>query len=179
MTTDTAALLDRFTREAERTDARVRELAGWDAVAELAIELSEGGRIAIAPSVPEAEVLLVMLGAAAFIPSDGDAIASAADVAVGIVRGRAAVAETGSVLLFEETLADRAVSMLTRNLIEVVSREDLIPDLFALKPLLAPDGAWAPRYAALVTGPSRTADIERSLTIGVQGPATVHVVVLP
>lgn len=174
-----SALLEQFTREAERTDARVRELSDWDAVAELAIELSDGGRIAIAPSVPEAEALQTRLGALAFIPEEEGAVEATADVAVGIVRGRAAVAETGSVLLFEDSLADRAVSMLSRTLIEVVTNADLLPDLFALKPVLTPNGTWAPRYAALVTGPSRTADIERSLTIGVQGPATVHVVVLP
>jgi len=38
--------------------------------------------------------------------------------------------------------------------------------------------AGLPAYASLTTGPSRTADIERSLTIGVQGPNAVHVVVL-
>jgi L-lactate dehydrogenase complex protein LldG len=36
-----------------------------------------------------------------------------------------------------------------------------------------------PSYATFVTGPSRTADIERQLTIGVQGPAAMHVVFVP
>ena len=34
------------------------------------------------------------------------------------------------------------------------------------------------RYVSLVTGPSRTADIERVLTIGVQGPKALHIIVL-
>ena len=40
--------------------------------------------------------------------------------------------------------------------------------------------AGEPRqYLSIITGPSRTADIERSLTIGVQGPSELHVVLLP
>jgi L-lactate dehydrogenase complex protein LldG len=34
------------------------------------------------------------------------------------------------------------------------------------------------RYVSLITGPSRTADIERVLTIGVQGPKVMHIVIL-
>ncbi|HKF35783.1 MAG TPA: LUD domain-containing protein, partial [Ktedonobacteraceae bacterium] len=34
------------------------------------------------------------------------------------------------------------------------------------------------RYISLVTGPSRTADIERTLTIGVQGPKALCVIVV-
>jgi L-lactate dehydrogenase complex protein LldG len=39
-------------------------------------------------------------------------------------------------------------------------------------------GAELPSALAIVTGPSRSADIEQTLTIGVHGPGEVHVVLL-
>ena len=105
-------------------------------------------------------------------------LVTVAGCAVGLVRGAFAVAETGSVVLVEERAEDRAVSMLAPIVIQVVDRADVLPRLEALleRVLLAPGGP--PVFASVTTGPSRTADIERSLTIGVHGPHEVHVVVL-
>jgi L-lactate dehydrogenase complex protein LldG len=101
---------------------------------------------------------------------------SALDIPVGFVLGMHAVAETGSVLLAESTLEDRSVGLLTLNCVQIVHTETLLPDLDEVGAVLRrlalrPNGA----YATLVTGPSRTADIEMSLTVGVQGPGKVAV----
>jgi L-lactate dehydrogenase complex protein LldG len=85
-----------------------------------------------------------------------------------------AVAETGSVLLVERSLPDRTVSMLSLALAVVCPTRALVPSLDeAMDELrqvaLDPGGA----FATLLTGPSRTADIERVLTVGVQGPGKV------
>ncbi|MDP9363469.1 MAG: lactate utilization protein, partial [Chloroflexota bacterium] len=81
-----------------------------------------------------------------------------------------------SVLLAEPTLHDRAVGMLTVAQLVLCPTAALVPSLDEAAPTLReialrPGGG----YATLVTGPSRTADIERVLTVGVQGPARVEV----
>ena len=112
------------------------------------------------------------------LPDDSDPLRSIADRAVGIAVAQLAIAETGSVLLIEPSPIDRAVSLLTRHLIVAVQETDILDEL-------AEGFAWlaqqprAAAYATFVTGPSRTADIERSLTIGVQGPSRLTVAVLP
>ena len=100
-----------------------------------------------------------------------------ADRAVGIVRAALAVAETGSVLLVEPDPVDRYVSLLTRHLIVVVREEEIVATLAEAFEWLASQPRAA-AYATFVTGPSRTADIERSLTIGVQGPSRLTVALL-
>ena len=104
-------------------------------------------------------------------------IEAIADRAVGIVRAALAVAETGSVVLVEPDPVDRYVSLLTRHLIVVVREEEIVATLAEAFEWLASQPRAA-AYATFVTGPSRTADIERSLTIGVQGPSRLTVALL-
>ncbi len=79
----------------------------------------------------------------------------------------AAVAETGSLVLTAQTQAQAGASLLPGIHLAVVRKEQILPTLeMALRLAIEPRGATT----VLISGPSRTADIEMTLTIGVHGP---------
>jgi L-lactate dehydrogenase complex protein LldG len=96
-------------------------------------------------------------------------------LALGISAAVLGIAETGSLLLAPESRWDRLLGILARVHVVAVAEADLRQSLDDLPATL--DGSAAP-YHSLVTGPTRTADIERVITIGAHGPAVLHVLVL-
>lgn len=96
-------------------------------------------------------------------------------LALGISTAVLGIAETGSVLLAPRSRWDRLVGILARVHVVAVAEADVRPSLDDLPAAL--DAGAAP-YHSLVTGPTRTADIERVITVGAHGPAVLHVVLL-
>ena len=93
--------------------------------------------------------------------------------ALGITRCTAAIADTGTLLLVFDGAHPRSTSLVPRVHLAIVNESDLVaslPDAFARMP------SPPPSAMTFVTGPSRSADIEQLLTLGVHGPAEVHVV---
>lgn len=133
----------------------------------------------LAPSLSAANPQLhsALLEVGAHQPDPESPAASVADAAVGVAAAVMAVAETGSVPVSEHALEDRVVTMLTRHLVIAVGADDIRPSLDDLA-LWLRSTAQGPGFASVISGPSRSADIERSLTIGVQGPEAVTVAVL-
>lgn len=173
------AVRDRFRTNVEAAASQYLELPGWgDVVAHLRATATT---VALAPSLAAERADLVdqlrEAGARVVVPDGDDPAGAVADVPLAVVRGELAVAESGSVLVSEYALGDRVVTMLCRRLVQVVAHEDIVPRLEHAAAWLSAR-AGQPGFASLMTGPSRTADIERSLTIGVQGPDEVDVVVL-
>ena len=178
---------DGFRTAVEAASSSYLEVADWDAViAHLADGAGAGdgpagAPVALAPSLAAAQPDLVnrfsAAGLTVVVPDGDDPAAQVADVPVAVVRGELAVAETGSVLVAEHALGDRVVTMLCHRLVQVVDADTIVARLEGAADWLAERGG-KPGFASLMTGPSRTADIERSLTIGVQGPDEVEVVVL-
>ena len=112
---------------------------------------------------------------------EAESPASVADAPAGLSVAELAIAETGSVLLAENALEARVVGMLTLTHFVLVRKETLFPmleDAGTLLSKLTRSGPDQRHYISLVTGPSRTADIERTLTIGVQGPKALCVILV-
>jgi L-lactate dehydrogenase complex protein LldG len=86
------------------------------------------------------------------------------------------LADTGSVVLAAAPDEPRARSLLPFVHVTLL-REDLI--LPGLDDLFAALGDDLPSALAIVSGPSRSADIEQKLAVGVHGPGEVHVVLMP
>ena len=177
-TTDIDAMLGRLRACVEPLGVTVLR-AGTSAEAAAAIaaqvELSAADAAVISSEVSAvAPALTAALDAAGVAWRIPDGPEDARDEALGVSLATLAVAETGSVMLAERTLADRAACALVRNHVTIVRTSTLVPSLEEAAPALRevalrPGGG----YGTLMTGPSRTADIEMSLTVGVQGPSRV------
>jgi L-lactate dehydrogenase complex protein LldG len=102
--------------------------------------------------------------------------ASLQDVDVGVVRARFGVAETGSVWLSEREYVVNSLGYLVQHLVVLLDPKQLVA---GLQDAYRRADFRAARYAALVTGPSATADIEGVLIQGAQGVRSLTVVWLP
>jgi len=104
-----------------------------------------------------------------------------ADADLGVTGADLAVAETGTLVLMSAAGRPRSTSLLPPCHVAVFDREALVESLEQVGLALE---AWhegtppAERGAVinLITGPSRTADIELTLTRGVHGPKEIHAI---
>jgi L-lactate dehydrogenase complex protein LldG len=94
----------------------------------------------------------------------------------GFSRALCGLADTGSVVIAASPEEPRANSLLPDVHVSLLREADVLPDLAALFEQL---GDELPSALAIVTGPSRSADIEQRLAVGVHGPREVHVVLEP
>jgi L-lactate dehydrogenase complex protein LldG len=98
---------------------------------------------------------------------------------VGITMAQAAIAETGTLVLEAETERHRLVSLLPPVHIAIVYARNIVLTIGdALSQLRGNESEPMSRAITFITGPSRTADIELTLTVGVHGPKELHVIVI-
>jgi L-lactate utilization protein LutC len=112
-------------------------------------------------------------GVEVFDPAASREAAFAADV--GITGVDYLLAETGSLAVYTRPDQPRSFSLLPPVHVAVADHSQILPDLFDLFDL---EPKQPPTCLTLITGPSKTGDIELRLVTGVHGPGEVHVVLI-
>ena len=97
------------------------------------------------------------------------------DADIGITDVHAALAETGTLVLHARQEQARSVSLVPPVHVAIVRPRYILPDLLDYAAQVDAAASPPPSCTVLVTGPSKTADIEGELIRGVHGPAEVHV----
>jgi L-lactate dehydrogenase complex protein LldG len=95
---------------------------------------------------------------------------------VGITGCEVLIARTGSVLVTNANASGRRLSVYPPVHIVVARSSQLVLDLEeALKLVDSRYGTTTPSLISVITGPSRTADIEKTLVLGAHGPKSLYV----
>jgi L-lactate dehydrogenase complex protein LldG len=102
-------------------------------------------------------------------------------VDLGVTCADYALADTGTLVLVSGGEQHRMISLVPPVHVCLLSADRIVPDLAALITRVGGEmysRGSAPNAMTFITGPSRTADIELSLTLGVHGPRELHVLVI-
>lgn len=97
---------------------------------------------------------------------------------VGITGAFCAVAETGTLMMCSGRDTPATTSLLPETHIAVVPKSRIVAGMEDAWNLLRRDAGSMPRAVNFISGPSRTADIEQTVTLGAHGPYRVHVLIL-
>ncbi|HQT68733.1 MAG: lactate utilization protein [Rhodospirillales bacterium 20-60-12] len=96
---------------------------------------------------------------------------------VALQRGFAGIAETGTLMLPSGSTTPTTLNLLADTAIVVIQAREIVGFYEEAFDLLRQAGPM-PRNVMLVTGPSRSADIEQTLELGAHGPRQLHVLII-
>ncbi len=167
-------LLAHFEAQAQRMASTTERVRGRQAVPAALARYLQGNGLPLAGVCWDTLAELDWAGAGltleARAPRDGDLL--------GVTGVFAAIAETGTLMLLSGPRTPASTHLLPETHVAVVPASRLVrhyEDAFAL--MRAEHGA-PPRAMNLVSGPSRTGDIEQTIVLGAHGPYRVHLMLL-
>ena len=97
---------------------------------------------------------------------------------VGITGAFCAIAETGTLVTLSGKGSPSATSLLPETHVAVVRTSRIVKGMEEAWALLRSELSTMPRAVNFISGPSRTADIEQTVTLGAHGPYRVHIILL-
>ncbi len=180
---DREAMLQRFAQELETVQGELVRCGSVDEArakfAELARE--DGWTSLGAMDRPPCRELADGLDAASVVwdPAEGDA-RQMADLSAGLVSADHLLADTGSCVVACLSASDRMLCYLPPVCVVTARVENLLEHMPALWEHIAPLAKEPERRGehVIITGPSRTADIEKILILGVHGPKRLVVLLI-
>ncbi len=101
-----------------------------------------------------------------------------AGIDIGFGTAHCAVAASGTCLVNSDGEEKRLATMLSEICILMVKSSHIYAELSDITPIIRQMQQKSGAYTALISGPSRTADIERVPAVGVHGPLEQHIVIL-
>lgn len=169
------ACIERFAVEATGLGVACFIESTADAARRRLAELTRGRRVLTwdAPHLPYDAAAVIETPAYGRDTRDRQAAAE-----VGVTGCDAAIAETGSLVFFSAPGRSRTVSLLPPVHVALVERRSIcftMAEMFERHAARFHDSA----SCTIITGPSRTADIELTLTLGIHGPREVVIVIGP
>ena len=100
-----------------------------------------------------------------------------ADADLGIAEADFAIASTGTLAVVSNANRPGSLTLLPPASLVIVQIDRVMQNLAEVLAEMGPAGVAANRLT-LITGPSRTADIEKRIVLGVHGPKSLHVIVM-
>ena len=170
-----APICGQFKASLEAVDGHCVIVQGDGGIAEALTRIIHGGRIAISDN-PE---ILRLLNLTDLEIEELGIAPNAHDIFrfdVGISTVQAAIAETGTLVLDSTRERHRLVSLVPPVHIAIVRASQIYRTLSEVLSLIRKDKEISPAVT-FITGPSRTADIELTLAIGVHGPQELYVII--
>jgi L-lactate dehydrogenase complex protein LldG len=174
---DPADLIGSFVRIATDVGATVEQRVADTHTLRAVVE-RHGVRRAVVSNEPEAVAageVLSQLG----VEVQPSSPTTAADADLGVTSAVALVAATGSMVMRSDRAGSRTVSLLPRVHLCVVPGARVVFGTAEVFGPLAGHPDDLPSNLLLITGPSRTGDIEQLITVGVHGPTAVHIILTP
>ena len=202
------ALVDDFRAKAKAVNAVVREAADFDAALRYVVEVCESkAPCEMLADEPDAEKgplgpngvptrVKRIVAAPGIDDEDFAKLASACEaqgfscirsglrkhlsgIDVGFSVAELGVAASGTCMVNTDSEEGRLAGMIAEINVIALKKSEIYPHLPAIaEKLRARMGDGTPTYTTFITGPSRTADIERVAAVGVHGPLELHIILL-
>ncbi len=100
------------------------------------------------------------------------------DDRVGLAVAFCGIAETGSLMLLSGPESPTTLNFLPDDFLCLLPENRIVPRLEDAWALLRAERGAMPRASNIITGPSRTADVEQTIQLGAHGPRRLHVLLM-